>query len=201
MNKKHKAAFTLEAAIVMPTILIAIFAVLFAFQLIYQHVVIEYAASFGAGRGALYWGYKMDSVDFIKGTAGEKEGLYYSTAEILGLKGADIAKKKEKIKSETQEVIKKLTIIGGNADVKVDYNKSLLGQNVVVEVNQEINVPFKMLLTYFNGGDMKLTARSTASLYNPDEYIRNIDYAYELSKTIIDKVAGSIDKIREKAKI
>jgi hypothetical protein len=172
------------------------FAVLFAFQLLYQHIVLEYAASYGATRGAMMWDYK--DYDFFKGTVGEKVGIYNNLDQMLTKKG--ISERENKINQNTKKIVDSLTILGGNVEVKTNYKNSIVGRSVVVEVKQDINIPFKALFTYFNDGDMKLTARSSASLYDPDEYIRNIDYVYELADSIISQVSEKFDEINKKRK-
>lgn len=194
--KKHKAMFTLEATIVVPTILIAIFAVLFAFQVLYQYVVIEYAASFGAERGAMLWDYDYSGVDFVKGTVGEKNGLYFDLDFFDWGEGK--SEKTERIEMETKKIADSLTLVGGDIKVSVTTENSIVGSSIVVEVTQDINIPFQSLIAYFNNGNMGLTCKSSASLYDPDEFIRNADYLYELSNTIISEVKGHFDKIKSK---
>ncbi len=193
--KKHKAMFTLEATIVVPTILIAIFAVLFAFQVLYQYIVIEYAASFGAERGAMLWDYDYNdkNFDFVKGSVGEKEELYF---DLFGNK----EKKCRKIEDETKRIADSLTLIGGNITVLATPKNSIIGSSVEVTVTQDINIPFKRLITYFGKEDMGLTSKSSASLYDPDEFIRNADYIYELANSIISEVKENFGDINDKIK-
>ncbi len=200
MDKKvKKAAFTLEATIVMPTILILLCAVLFAFQLLYQHVVLVYAASYGASRGAMLWDYETNQTDFITGSVGQKNlkngkpDIYYNLRHLSG-----DSNKTNAIKNETEKIISSLSIFGNSADVHVSFNSNLLGSSITVNVKQNVSVPFEAVLKYFNDGDMSLKAQSTSSLYDPDEFIRNADYAYELACSIIDKVKGSLGKIMNK---
>lgn len=194
--KKHKAMFTLEATIVVPTILIAIFAVLFAFQVLYQYVVIEYAASFGAERGAMLWDYDYTGVDFVKGTVGGKNGLYFDLDFFDW--GGGKSDKISRIELETKKIADSLTLVGGDIKVFAATENSIVGSSIEVTVTQDINIPFQSLIAYFNNGNMGLTCKSSASLYDPDEFIRNADYLYELANTIISEVKGHFDKIKSK---
>lgn len=197
-KRKEKASTTLEAIIVMPTILIIIFAVFFAFQLMYQHVVLEYAASYGATRGAMMWDYKSNELDFTNGTVGGKVGIYNNIEQMLNNSG--IEERKKMIKEQTEKIVESLTVFGGDVKVEPVYEGKLIGRTISVSITQDVNIPFEALLAYFDGGDMKLKAQSTAALYDPDEYIRNIDYIYELAATIADEVADKFDTINNKRK-
>ncbi len=195
-KKKHKAMFTLEATIVVPTILIAIFAVLFAFQVLYQYVVIEYAASFGAERGAMLWDYDYSGVDFVKGTVGEKNSLYFDLDFFDW--GGEKNEKTQRIEMETKKIADSLTLVGGDIKVSAKTKNSIIGNSIEVTVTQDINIPFQSLIAYFNNGNMGLTSKSSASLYDPDEFIRNSDYLYELANSIISQVKSNFDKIKSK---
>lgn len=197
-NKKEKASTTLEAIIIMPTILLMIFAVFFTFQLMYQHVVLEYAVSFGATRGAMVWDYENNGVDFLNGEVGSKVGIYNNIDQMLTNSG--IQERKTMIENETKKIIDSLTVFGSDYKIDVKYEGKLIGRFVSVKATQNVNIPFEAIIAYFDNGDIELNAQSTAALYDPDEYIRNIDYIYELASTIADKVAEKIDAINEKRK-
>lgn len=65
MRKSSKGSYTVEATIVISSLLIALCAVMFAFMLMYQNVVIIYAASYGAQQGARSWVDTGISIDGI----------------------------------------------------------------------------------------------------------------------------------------
>ncbi|MCD8214381.1 MAG: pilus assembly protein [Clostridiales bacterium] len=189
LHKKVKASTTLEAVIIMPAILIMLLAVFFAFQLIYQNVVLEYAASYGATRGAMLWDYELDGINFDDGTVGDKVNPYENVLQLFGSSG--ISSRTALIKTRTENVIDSLSIFSGSPEVTVDYSFSLTGRTVTVTVEQGLSIPFQALLTYFNDGDMSLKAQSTAGLYDPDEFIRNTDYIYELSAKVLKQIKES----------
>lgn len=197
IKNKDKASTTLEAIIVMPTILIMLFAVFFAFQILYQHVLLEYAVSYGASRGALMWEYK--DYDFINGTAGEKRGVY-DTFLLLFDEGR-ATEREEKIEQGTKQIIDSLSIVGANSiSVDAEFKKSITGSQIVVTASQDLKIPFEAIMKYFSNGDMALKATSVGSIFDPDEYIRNIDYGVEIGKSIANKLqeSGAIDKVKGK---
>lgn len=192
--KKEKASTTLEAIIIMPTILIMIFAVFFAFQIMYQYVVLEYAVSYGASRGTMTWQYEGGDVSH------GKRGPYDSIA--VTVFGSSTQERESKIETEVENIINSLTMVSAkNIAVNAEYKNSLVDAKIVVTASQDIVVPFEGLLQYVNGndgGDMKIEARSVGSIFDPDEYIRNIDYAKEIGSQISKKtgISDGISKIK-----
>lgn len=200
MNKhgnKEKASTTLEAIIIFPTILIMIFALMFAFEVMYQYVVLEYAASYGATRGAMMWQYDVKELDFING-GGKKEGLYHDIDELLS--GGISSDRKKMIVDETTKIVKSLSIFGGDVDVEPTYKGALTGRTITVSVSQKVAIPFDAILEYFDDDVGTLKAGSAANIYDPDEFIRNIDYGYELSSALVKQISEKFDDVKKNRK-
>lgn len=199
---KKRGSTTLEAVIIMPTILLMIFAIFFAFQFMYQYVVIEYAVSTGATKGAMMWDYEADGVDFEKGTVGDKVWIYNNLVQMLT--GSGISDREKMIKENTEKIIKSMSVFGSQTKVTSKYEGKLTGRYVTVEAEQKITIPFDAVISFFNkNGDNKLAikASSTAALYDPDEYIRNIDYAVELSSDLVKQIKEKFSAITKNMKL
>jgi hypothetical protein len=85
--------------------------------------------------------------------------------------------------------------------VKVTYSNNVVRGKLYVEIIQEIKVPLGGIKQFFDGKDtLILSAQSEAAVSEPDEYIRNIDFALELSKKFEGELdfEGMLDKIRAK---
>ena len=196
-KNKEKASTTLEAAIVMSTILIMLCAIFFAFQILYQHIVLEYAVSYGASRGTLMWEY--EDYDFLEGTVEGKRSIYDSINVVLF--NGSTKDRTDKIEAETRKIISDLTIVNAkNLEVEAVYKNTLAGSQITVTASQDLDIPFDAILTYLSDGDMKLKATSVSSIFDPDEYIRNIDYGVEIAKTIGEKIGPKMDKIKSRFK-
>lgn len=179
--KKCKGSFTLEAVIVMSSILIILFAVLYAFMLLYQNAVIAYSASNAATEGAKAW---------VEEQNGDRYWRFKEFGTITS--GAKISK----IKSIAEECLKKGVIASGGNTVDVKFENSFGMRKITVEISQDIAIPFQEIAKFFNNGEaLKLKAKASANVAEPTEYIRNIDYGIEWVSTISKWVGKKIDKI------
>jgi len=177
--KKCKGSFTLEATIVISSIIMILFAVIYAFLLIYQNVVIANAASYAAQRGAQIWVEDRSSSD-----------RYWRLKEFGTITSG----------SQINEIktIAKNRLAGGavsvpDNDIIVTFNNSFGMRKISVEIKKEINVPFSGIVPYFNGGmPLELKSKATANVAEPTEYIRNIDYAREWIATLGDWIGEKV---------
>ena len=66
------------------------------------------------------------------------------------------------------------------ATIKVDFKNNILQRKVVVDIKQTIPIPFSGIVKFFNHGEQfTIKAKMEATVAEPTEYIRNIDYALE----------------------
>lgn len=179
MKKSSRGSFTIEATIVISTILIALCAVMFAFMIMYQNVVIIYAASYGAQQGARAWVNTGVSIDGQ--TRDYSSELYSDVAEIFG--GGKTSVKKEKIENAVKEKMKMSVFSTESATIKVDFKNYVVYRKVIVDINQKIPIPFSGIVKYFNNGEaFAIKAKMEATVTEPTDYIRNIDYSMEWIK-------------------
>ena len=198
MNKKSKGSYTVEAVIVMTTILFIIFAIITAFMLLYQQTIMLYVASTSAQQGAVMW--TNTSTD-MKGEniSTNNQGLYYRITEFAG--GGGKNDKIQKIKSHAESQLQALSFAGfiGNATPVVDVkmNNNVLQRTIDVTISKKVTMPFEFLLNFFDKTP-EIKVKCTALISEPAEYIRNIDYAMELANGIWSKVGpkftGAIQK-------
>ena len=176
MRKRSKGSYTVEATIVISAMLIALCAVMYAFMIMYQNVVVIYAASYGAQQGARSWvntGISMDGT-----SRNYTSGLYTHLAELGG--GGETSAKKTKIENAVKDKMKMSVFSTNTAEIKVDFDNNILQRKVVVDINQKIPIPFSGIVKFFNNGkEFAIKAKMEATVAEPTEYIRNIDYALE----------------------
>lgn len=176
--RKVRGAFTLEATIVISSILIILCAVFYAFMLLYQNAVISYSASHAASEGAKAW---VESRDGDRYWRLKEFGTITSGEQI------------NEIKTIAQESLKKGVIAGEGNNVDVSFENSFGMRKITVEVSQDLNIPFQEIAKYFNNGEtLQLKAKASANVAEPTEYIRNIDYGVEWVSTISDWIGKKI---------
>ena len=193
MKKRFRGSYTIEATIVFSAMLIALCAVMFAFMIMYQHVILIYAASYGAQQGARAWvntGISMDGT-----TRGYNSELYSGIAELWG--GGLTQTKKDKIKAAVDGKLKLSIFSTKNIDVDIQYNVNILPlkRDVTVDIKQEIPIPFSGIVKFFNNGNpFAIKAKMKATVVEPTEYIRNMDYAIEWVKVLGEKLGKGASK-------
>ena len=188
--KTQKAAYTLEAVIVMSTIIFIIFAILSAFLLIYQNAVMFYVATQAAQEGAVMWTDSAHDLDGrVSGT--DSQGLYYRIGELAG----GNSQKEERIRSWAEERLAAMTpdtLVGsGAASVEAKFHNYVVRRVVEVRITKEVDIPFREIAQYF-GADLDMTVTARASTAEPAEFIRNVDYAIELTTELWGMVKGKL---------
>ncbi len=176
MKRSCKGSYTVEATIVISAMLIALCAVMYAFMIMYQNVVVIYAASYGAQQGARSWVNTGISIDGTNRSY--TSGMYSHIAELGG--GGETSTKISKIKNAVKDKMKMSVFSTNTATIKVDFENNILQRKVVVDINQKIPIPFSGIVKFFNDGkEFAIKAKMEAIVAEPTEYIRNVDYAVE----------------------
>ena len=207
--KKRKGSFSLEATIVMSAIIFGIFAIISAFLLVYQNAVMYYVASQAAQEGAVMWTDMSHNLDGIS-NGEDSQSLYYRVGELFAFSqpavviesgktvsepSGKLQKKKYEIAMWADKKLKSLmpnTLIGsGKEKIEVQFHNYLVRQVVEVSITKDVNIPFPEIAQYFRR-NLNLHVCVRASVADPAEGIRNIDYGYELLKTIWGPVKSKL---------
>lgn len=190
---KQKGAYTVEAVIVMSTVIFIIFAIISAFLLLYQNAVMYYVATQAAQEGAVMW---ADTSHDLEGhTRGKDEqSTYYRVGELVA-GGGGSAGKTEYISSWVKQKMKKMipnTLVGSGAEeVNVTFHNYVVQRVVEVRITKEINIPFREIAQYF-GRDLDMTVDVKASVAEPAEFVRNVDYGFEVAAKLWGLVSDKL---------
>lgn len=191
--KKRSGSYTLEAVIVMTSVIFIIFAIISAFLLLYQNAVMYAVATQAAQEGAIWWADEIHTLD--GGYSGkDTQGHYYRLGELFG-SGDKKCKTIQRWAEQKLEEMTPDTLIGsGKETVNVTFHNYVVRRVIEVEIVKEIDIPFKEIAQYFGQNlDMRVVARAACS--ESAEYIRNIDYGLELAGDIWDSVSDSIGSL------
>jgi len=197
----EQGSFTVEAVIIMSAVFFAVFLLCFSFMLMYQRVLLTKAAHEIAEQAANEW------------TRGSSP--YYRIFEITSkgrvvektIEGALEAEKLREAFAQGDQVRdaveKKLTVMLKNTfpqllrwikepqktTVKISFENGLIVQKVLVEITQEMKIPFGQLKKVFDGkAEAVLQAQSTAVITDPAEMIRNADLVVEYASKVNQKL-------------
>lgn len=226
-HEREKGSYTIEVSMIFTLILFAIITLLFTFLHMQQKAGLMSAASFAAQQGAELWLDSRRSMENGKVNKAETsdsigyrvfDNLLFSSKTFEGLieeQPDEKGGKKLVLKMGAADNLpdKKALIIGEalcekldsavlkpeNTKMRITYTNNALRGRLTVEITQEIKVPLGGLKVFFGGKDtLTLSGRAEAAVTEPDEYIRNIDLAMELSKKLKDKLdlQGLVEKIQ-----
>lgn len=193
--KKQKGSYTLEAVIVMSTVIFIIFTIISAFLLLYQNAVMYYVATQAAQEGAVMW---SDNAHDLEGNVSSKDqqGLYYRVGELAG--GQSVSDKETYIRNWAEKKLKSMTpdtLIGNGAEtVEVEFHNYVIQQVVEVRITKEIDIPFREIARYF-GNDLDLHISARAAVAEPAEFIRNVDYGLELAGEVWSMISDKLDDL------
>lgn len=228
-HKSDRGSYTIEASMIFSLIVLLIILLLFTFSYMQQKAYLVSAASFVAQQGAELWlDSRRDMDNGAVNAAKEADSLGYRVFDNLLLSQKTFEGYIEEVKAaggKREFVLKldtdnslpgqKALLIGkamctrmsgtiirpNNTKVRITYSNNILRGKLSVEITQEIKVPLGGIKQFFDGKDtLTLSAKSEAAIAEPDEYIRNIDLAIELSKRLEGELdlKGLIGKIKSK---
>lgn len=212
-QKYDRGSYTIEASMVFILIILAILSLLFTFLYMQQKASLISAASFAAQQGAELWLDSRRSMENGSVDKGKDEdtlsyrifdNLLFSSKTYEGYieeVAAANGKSKLVLKMDTGDNLpgQKVALIGEalskriantvlkpkNAKVRITYKNNALRGSLAVEITQEIKIPLGGIKEFFDGKDtLTIRAQSEAAVTEPDEYIRNIDLAIELSREL-----------------
>lgn len=198
---------TVEACLVFTTILFSIFAVMYAFMMMYQNVVVLNAATTAAQEGANM----MSNIksDWACGSIWTRFNGLFDETLVTQSNGNSYSPPSNNnsdfysnnVSSITEIANKELSrgmISPIGTTVTVKYNGGFFLQEVYVTVEQKIPFPFRGIAERFGNSDfMMLKATSCSRVTDRKEYIRNIDLTQECIKRATSTISDYTWKIVE----
>ena len=164
----NKGMYTIEAVLVMSTVLMILFAMLFAFMLLYQNVVIMHAAAYAVQQGAEDWTKNNDTV-------------YYRLSEITS--SSIVQNKLDKIEEIAKDKLSAGILPLRNSIVEAKFQNSFIQRKITVKIEQSIPFPIPGVAKLFGDSDVILLSTESSSVISePTEYTRNFDFGIELAE-------------------
>ncbi|MCX7749699.1 MAG: pilus assembly protein [Clostridia bacterium] len=199
----RKGSMIVEASLVIPIVLAAVFALLYFSLLLYHAAYLQSVADKACERGAVVWtNYAKDM-----GTGGlRKEELQYDHLywRVFGIGTEEKQKKVEAyVESKLDDYIYLQSLHKGQGlkRTHVAYENYFFYKKLVVTIDESYKIPIGGLLNIFGINDgFKVQVRSEAVINEPVEFIRNTDFLLDVEKELENKyptLKNSVDKIRE----
>ncbi|MCX7920463.1 MAG: pilus assembly protein TadE [Clostridia bacterium] len=195
-----KGSMTIEACIIVPTVLFCVLSVIYICLLLYQQVYIQSLADRAAQRGAAIW--TSPAKDMYIGRITKKDmednDPYWSFVD--SDKGMKLQKITDYIKlhAESYSVLKSTNVTVDTPEL-TNY---IIYKKLRVTVHQSFKIPLGRMLTTFGLSDeFTLEASAEAVVNEPAEFIRNTDFIVDTGREIDrrifnDKVGNFADQIK-----
>lgn len=202
MNRKEtestiKGSITVEASIIIPTVILTVIAVIYMSVLWFHYAFIKSTANTAAERGAVSWNFKERHVgtgkvykDFFK-----KRNLYWRFGD------RDKEAKLQKIKEYINRELDRYHLLTP-LDVKVGVviKEYIIYKKLVVTIENSYRVPAAGLLKVFGFSDTYvIRVQSEALIDDPTEFIRNTDFVIDVERELENKCPEFKD-VAEKAR-
>ncbi|WP_062354543.1 TadE/TadG family type IV pilus assembly protein [Bacillus kwashiorkori] len=186
-KRDERGAFTLEASILFPMILIMSFCLIFFLIVLYQKVTTHHMATMIAEHISFTWSNSekdIESGDFEYYTSDPEhpDGLYWYLTGNSALHEFQISLGPDNILTN-----KKINRINGwknfGSEVEVEFENNILGTKIHVMVKDKIHAP-KFLANMM--GMETMQARVTEQINVPTEFIRVVDFTAYFSLRLIE---------------
>ncbi|HOM03328.1 MAG TPA: pilus assembly protein [Acetivibrio sp.] len=188
--KDNTGSFTVEATIIVSTVILTMFALILVSEFLYQKSCIQTIADRTAQRGAEIW--NSPSKDMIFGQIVldnmDDLDLYWRIWESKSSK----SKKEEKIESYAGYLLKESIIFGKPLEMEItsgiveDY---IVYKKLRVSVKAKYKNPFLSLLRVFGiNNTITIKAHSDAIINEPVEFIRTTDFAVDVVREVDNKM-------------
>lgn len=181
-KREKEGSFTIEAALIFPTIFILILGMLFFSLFIHLNVYTYYKASLAAERAAFSWNNSYRSpvtgeinMNYIRT---QNDGLYWRIPDVLGSGRLQETKMNQALAS-----------VKFNGDSQAAYKNKIFRREVNISMSQKVTAP--VLIKGMYGEDGKAAGQAFALVTDPVDYIRSFDLLYYYLPGVIKDVNGN----------
>jgi hypothetical protein len=203
-----RGSFTVEASLVISTILLLLVALMLCLMLLYQQVMLSWIAESAAQQTADIWADSRQNMVTGAWNREEKmDSLYYRLLDdaLLGSRTVEyrlegdgrfhpvpgtgtetlnsdslLDRKFQKLVEQMHRQPASILIRPAAAGLRIEYQNRLVERKVTIILQQEVKVPFAGFAGILGGkGTITLTGRGTAVITEPAEFIRNTDLLVE----------------------
>lgn len=202
----NKGSMTVEASIIVPTVIICIVLIICMTCMLFQRAYIQAEADMAADRGAVAWLNPASDVNTGKVHIDklDDDGLYWRVIDRNNTHKANATKEYFNL-SLSKNILKKQN---NSLDVKVI--DQLINKSISIEAHISYDVPVAGLMSLFGLGDSyTINVKSQSLLDEPSEFLRNVDFIIDIEKELEkrfpeirntrEKVSQTISDIKKKA--
>lgn len=190
--------FTLEAALIMPVVILTVIVAVFSGMVLCQQLMVQGCADRAAERGAEIWA--SPGSDAETGEMGEFNRNETSETNLYWrIRDKDKDEKIGQIKEYASELLSGKTVfIPTDTTIDVAVKNYLFYKELKVKVLFKFKLPVAGISLMFGGkGEVSVKAESVVRINEPAEFIRNTDFVIDIGKEI-KEAFPQIDEIKNR---
>ena len=205
-------SFTVESAFIVPVLLFIMYLTIWGMFFMYQKVVLEKTAYKAARQGAFLWSRSIavrpDGSLYLP----EKQESLFHSNQNKDFSFSETISRTENLQNKKDEMLKKLRESSSiqekrvsavryaiyeeldkgilryeNIDLAINYENSILKEEVLITIKQKINVPFIPFLRFSDEGVISISSAKKAVVTDTGQFIRNMDLGMEYIKKLGNK--------------
>lgn len=179
--KNENGSITVEAAMIVPIVIIAVMIVLYIALIIFQICIMQLIANNVSERAAAIWTNRYSTIETgrISKSDIERLGLYRRWS-------FDSSFEDKELEAASADMLQKASILKGKAiNVNISHQNTILSQKIFVELSASYTNPLGGLTGIWGlGRSLQLKVQSQAVIDDPVEFIRNSDFILETASNI-----------------
>jgi len=209
--KKNRGSMTIEAALIVPVIIISLILLVYICIFMYQQAYIKSLSNTAAERGAAVWANPSKDlyVEFVDREGLSNTPLYWRVGELFSSKNKQ--NKYDKVNKFITGSISKYSVFDknkgpmtlkytdSNMNVKCELTDYVIYKKFKVSIEEEYNLPISNVLNSFGFNvEFKISASSESVVSDPVEFVRNTDFVIDSVREIDQKTGGKLEGMVDK---
>lgn len=195
---RARGSMTVEAVFVIPIMIFSIFSIIYLSVLLYQNTVAMAEATRSANRIASYWSYidvsnppalteGTSAADLINKDSYTRRSPYRFIVETLAtLGGKRMSNGNQYAKTRVEGIPFEAYTDGSGAHTNVEASYDFLSSYIEVSFEKHYINPLGTLLARIGVGEKQdYSAKATALITNPTEFIRNVDILWDVGEGLL----------------
>lgn len=180
-----KGSYTLEAAIVLPVVLMVTFSLIYLGMHIYQKLIMAESAVYASVQVASAWGDSGQDIESGFSEELPRDGLYWRLYR--DMPGSDLVKVKiasaqELMDSRLQAAAMKTVVMGG-PKLEICFVNRIISRRILTRAEAALYTPSGPLIRPMTGSEPRIEAR--ADVAEPVEFIRTCELGAEYLQDIL----------------
>ncbi len=194
--KSVSGSYTLEAATIIPFILLLLISLVFLAMYLYQQLFLLDTVIYSAKQRAATWDNSHKKMEDGFQTVLADDGLYWQLLNdnLVGANSTLVSQKLSYGERFIRSTLAQGAFRSQANEIKLEYTNQLLKRTVKVKVTENPLLPVALFNNFLNS---QLVVEAEAEVVEPVEFIRNIDLAERYGRELASGLGGLINPLAQ----